>query len=345
MLTTLKPIPTGFNSRVPHSLYYYDDKNQKGYIIVTPYGKDSNKCYKFDTKEKEWINFTNYPKGFEPCCHALALNEEGLLYFTHGHGQPVFGTFNMITKKWTIMANDSATCQTHNIISISNGNVCVLPNGHLYLFEGTVGGRHLLYDCSSSTKWIDANTNGINNNKYLDTNQFINIKGKHMLMVLGGYGQGQNRKEIWFTHYNSTSLTERFVWKRFDIDLPKTSFALSCVVAFDMVVIILIDGEMFVLDIADDQHKWVKSNVNVEFPENTKSLIVSEENELYFINVYQGEAVNSKIHLSQCLPSNIYYQYKIKYVLTVYGYCKRYVTVDTFPDEMMQLIAKFYCNL
>ena len=130
MLTTLKLPPTGFTKRIPHPVYYYNEKEHKGYIIITPYAEESDKCYKYDIAENKWMNFTNYPKGLEPRCHALVVDQEmDLLYFTHGHKEAIFATFDMITSEWNIMVGD------YNITRIPNGNICVLPKSQLYFFQ------------------------------------------------------------------------------------------------------------------------------------------------------------------------------------------------------------------
>eukprot|EP01083_Nonionella_stella_P314281 1131636_1 len=99
----------------PNPLYYYSKKEDKEYIILTPDIRDTNKCFKYDIVEDEWVHFATYPQGLTPQCHTSTMDEENdLLYLTHGL-YDIFATFNMNSNKWNVMSKSEQEGTKYNI--------------------------------------------------------------------------------------------------------------------------------------------------------------------------------------------------------------------------------------
>eukprot|EP01083_Nonionella_stella_P254744 875078_1 len=133
-LSSLQPAPkTKYGC--PDPIYYYSKKEDKEYIILTPHIYDTNKCFKYDIVEDEWIHFATYPQGLKPECHTSTMDEENdLLYLTHGWSD-IFATFNMNSNKWNVMSKSEQEGTKYNIIHRNlYSPSLMLPNSELHVW-------------------------------------------------------------------------------------------------------------------------------------------------------------------------------------------------------------------
>ena len=338
-------IPDGiFEHSCPDPVYYYNKQEGKGYIIMTPHSDDSNECYKFDIEKNKFVHFTNYPDGLLPDCHSQAIDQDNdLLYITHGQQTPAFCTYNFKTQEWNIFCNDITSAAKYNMdANTANCPLIVLPDSKLHVFRGTRTTQHIKYN-ESEKKWMSVSEKGLPGVEYLDTETFVFIKGKNILMVLGGYERRKvsgNTDKIWYSEYHNSQQTN-FEWKLFNLKLPKPSSSVSCAVVFDMVLVILCANQFWVLDFDECQYKWIETKIENNDCSIT-GLIVSTDNYLHCVNRY--ESTHFKIHLSEFVPRKIYQKYQLKYLNLIAGYIKKYKMNEelVMPNELISVILRFY---
>eukprot|EP01083_Nonionella_stella_P292706 995573_1 len=197
---SLLPAPE-LESACPPCLYYYSRKDGKEYIILTPTIDDTDKCFKYDIAENQWIHFATYPYGLKPECHVSTIDEENnLLYVTHGMNH-IFATFNMNTNQWKVRSNNKQEGAKYNIARIANAPSVMLPHSELHIFgKPLVDSIHTRYNKSEKT-FVTASTHGIQNNCYLSEMQMVYVSIKKMLMVIGGYCDDDSTDKIWIANY------------------------------------------------------------------------------------------------------------------------------------------------
>eukprot|EP01084_Bolivina_argentea_P104181 186567_1 len=340
-LQPLSPAPKTTRAHAP-CLYYYSQMEQKEYIILTPHCEDTNKCYKYDIEQNEWIHFTTYPQNIRASCHSFIIDQKNdLLYICCGH-DTIFATYNFNNNQWITQSISKIEGNY-----VANAPVVLLPHSQLHLLgKPSANTYHLCFN-KTKRKFVKVSENGIENNNYLSASTFVYVKNKSMLLVLGGYCNGPTDK-IWFSEY--TGLKQiNFVWKTFPIKLPHAGYPKATLIFGALVIIWYKYGNnvgMDILDCGTDKYEWIKPILpENEYPKGINSLICTNSNYLHFVHPY--DEMHCKIHLSKVLPNALIDKYRKYYFTLLYGYMKQNVLCNEsiiFPNDLCCLIIRFYCN-
>eukprot|EP01083_Nonionella_stella_P087803 244434_1 len=301
----------------PNCVYYHSRKEDKEYIILTPDIKDTDKCFKYDIANNQWIHFTEYPNGLKPRYHSLTMDEDNnILYLTHGTNS-IFATFNMITNEWNVMSKSYEEGWKYNMPDCMH-TPSVMINSELHIiglpFRNTF---HHRYN-KSKKQFVTASTH-----HYISGHAVAYVNNKNMLMVLGGYYGSYPTDTILFTKCSGDN-NSNCVWKEFPLKLPHGACP-TCTVVFESVLIVYYkysgdddnsdsDDEdkrfLWILDLNENKYQWIKPLLSeTKYPKflNVTSLIATKANYLHFIDVRNGRYL--KIHLSLFMPPKIYKKY------------------------------------
>eukprot|EP01083_Nonionella_stella_P163219 536483_1 len=309
-------LPPQTEHRYPNLVYYFCQKDEKEYVILAPFVEDSKHCYKYDIKQNKWIKFAKYP--VQAKCHSLAVDQDNdLLYISHGHNR-IFAIYNLVKNKWNTISKTTSHASTHNVQQyIANATSLVLPNHEYHLLCNILThSGHVKWN-KEQNKFVSASSTGIRNNCYLFESCLVFVTGRNMLMALGGYLSDGNHKGntdcIWYTDYVGDDPCAEYEWKEYQMKLPNKMNRISCVVAFDFILIISSD-ELWILDLDESKEckQWVKpigENSLFKYPKRCK-LILTKRNYLHFINCYEEKQCHCKVHLSRFIPPKIYRKYQ-----------------------------------
>ena len=309
-------LPPTTTVRYPHPQYYYSKQEQKGYIILAPGGKDSSQIYRYDFVANKWEAFVNYPDNAAPRCSILSIDQKNdILYLTHGL-HPLLIILDINTKKWTVHGrrNDPNYNEYRDDKMLKgDGRGVVLENGEFHLLiTRKCENEHVYYDPFKHL-FKSISKSAINNHGHLGGINMVYIKGKQIMIQLGGYLGGYTDK-IWFTEKikKGKNLSDKvnYIWKEFPLTLPELG-SVQTAVAFDMVLIAYFHEKesriLYILDFGDVDYKWIE--YELETDTNRARMVITRGNDIHFINANKLCRTHFKIHLSKVLPIRMYMKY------------------------------------
>ena len=291
----------------PPYVYYYSKNDKKQYIILTPSTEDYLPLQRYDTSTDKWEAFAEYPANITLKSHTMIIDNERDLLYVFGGYSPCFAVLNLNTNQWNVLqaSNGSYT-------EVIRGKGVMLPNGEIHVLDEQ-NSDHIRYN-KHNHKFASVSRHFIRNKCYFTDGNIQYIPNKQWLIQPGGYFDDGNTNgytdQIWYTQYSPNK--SNYVWKEFPLKLPY-NVTIYVAVAFGAVLIILCspgtEEGTWVLDLGDNNYIWVKSKLDNSKHPRYAELIVSDSNELYFVNGWSDSHVHFKIHLKDFLPDNIYNKY------------------------------------